>query len=140
MIKQKGLKEGVSRTVKGFCESTSLHGYSYLNNANSIFLKFFWLLVILVATSFGLVLLVQNQTGLNNLFKLVSESYQSENFYRYPRIDYKLLKKYNEGIIAASACLGGVYAGNYWENREEGEEAVRPDAWPSGGRASAGVW
>ena len=71
-----------------------------------------------------MVLLVQNQTGLNNLFKLVSESYQPENFYRYPRIDYKLLKKYNEGIIAASACLGGVYAGNYWENREEGEEAV----------------
>ena len=71
-----------------------------------------------------LVLLAQNQTGLNNLFKLVSESYQPENFYRYPRIDYKLLKKYNEGIIAASACLGGVYAGNYWENREEGDEAV----------------
>ena len=67
-----------------------------------------------------LVLLVQNQTGLNNLFKLVSESYQPENFYRYPRIDYALLKKYNEGIIASSACLGGVYAGNYWENREEG--------------------
>lgn len=71
-----------------------------------------------------LVLLAQNQTGLNNLFKLVSESYQPENFYRYPRIDYALLKKYNEGIIAASACLGGVYAGNYWENREEGDEAV----------------
>jgi DNA polymerase-3 subunit alpha len=71
-----------------------------------------------------LVLLVQNQTGLNNLFKLVSESYQSENFYRYPRIDYRLLKKYNEGIIAASACLGGVYAGDYWENRDEGPEAV----------------
>jgi len=71
-----------------------------------------------------LVLLAQNQTGLNNLFKLISESYQPENFYRYPRIDYALLKKYNEGIIAASACLGGVYAGNYWENRAEGEEAV----------------
>ena len=71
-----------------------------------------------------LVLLVQNQTGLNNLFKLISESYQPENFYRYPRIDYALLKKYNEGIIAASACLGGVYAGNYWENRDDGEEAV----------------
>ncbi len=71
-----------------------------------------------------LVLLVQNQTGLNNLFKLVSESYQPENFYRYPRIDYALLKKYNEGIIAASACLGGVYAGNYWENRDDGDEAV----------------
>ena len=71
-----------------------------------------------------LVLLAQNQTGLKNLFKLVSESYQPENFYRYPRIDYALLEKYNEGIIASSACLGGVYAGNYWENREDGDEAV----------------
>jgi len=65
-----------------------------------------------------------NQEGLNNLFKLISESYKSENFYRYPRVDYALLEKYGEGIIAASACLGGVYAGNFWENREEGDEAV----------------
>tara|TARA_Y100000593_G_scaffold12569_2_gene23153 strand:+ start:14182 stop:17625 length:3444 start_codon:yes stop_codon:yes gene_type:complete len=71
-----------------------------------------------------LVLLAMNQTGLNNMFKLISESYRPENFYRYPRIDYSLLKKYNEGIMASSACLGGVYAGNYWENRESGEEAV----------------
>jgi len=71
-----------------------------------------------------LVLLAQNQTGLNNLFKLVSESYKAENFYRYPRLDYNLLKKYGEGIIAASACLGGVYAGNYWDNREEGPDAI----------------
>ena len=33
-----------------------------------------------------LVLLAQNQTGLNNLFKIVSESYTPENFYRYPRL------------------------------------------------------
>ena len=72
-----------------------------------------------------LVLLAQNQTGLNNLFKLISESYKEENFYRYPRVDYKLLDKYSEGVIAASACLGGPYAGNYWANREEGPEAVR---------------
>ena len=71
-----------------------------------------------------LVLIAQNQKGLNNLFKLVSESYKDENFYRYPRIDYKMLKKYGEGIIASSACLGGVYAGNYWENRDEGPAAV----------------
>jgi DNA polymerase-3 subunit alpha len=71
-----------------------------------------------------LILLAMNQEGLNNLFKLISESYKSENFYRYPRVDYALLEKYGEGIIAASACLGGVYAGNYWENREEGDEAV----------------
>jgi DNA polymerase-3 subunit alpha len=54
-----------------------------------------------------LVLLAQNQTGLNNLFKLISESYNEENYYRYPRVDYKMLDKYSEGIIAASACLTG---------------------------------
>jgi len=71
-----------------------------------------------------LVLLAQNQAGLNNIFKMVSESYQGDNYYRYPRVDYKLLKKYGEGVVASSACLGGVYAGNYWENRDEGEDAV----------------
>ena len=72
-----------------------------------------------------LVLLAQNQTGLNNLFKLISASYREENFYRYPRVDYKMLAEHSEGVIAASACLGGPYAGNYWENRDEGPEAVR---------------
>ena len=71
-----------------------------------------------------LVLLAQNQTGLNNLFKLVSDSYREENYYRYPRIDYDMLRKHSEGIIASSACLGGVYAGCYWENRDKGSEAV----------------
>jgi DNA polymerase-3 subunit alpha len=71
-----------------------------------------------------LILLAQDQEGLNNLFSLISESFNPENYYRYPRVDYKLLKKYSQGVVAASACLGGVYAGNYWENRENGELAV----------------
>jgi len=71
-----------------------------------------------------LILLAQNQKGLNNIFSLVSKSYREENFYRFPRIDYAMLKEHNEGVIAASACLGGVYAGNFWENREEGEESI----------------
>ena len=71
-----------------------------------------------------LILLAQNQEGLNNLFKLVSESYQPENFYRYPRVDYDMLEKHSGGVIAASACLGGVYAGCYWENHEQGLDAV----------------
>ena len=71
-----------------------------------------------------LILLAQNQVGLNNIFKMISTSYQGDNFYRYPRIDYKLLKRHNEGVICASACLGGVYAGDYWENREQGKDAV----------------
>jgi len=30
-----------------------------------------------------------------------------EGFYYTPRIDFEVLEKYSEGIIAASACLGG---------------------------------
>jgi len=71
-----------------------------------------------------LILLAQNQKGLNNIFSLVSKSYSADNFYRYPRMDYDILKKHSEGVIAASACLGGVLAGNYWENIESGEKAV----------------
>ena len=71
-----------------------------------------------------LVLIAMNQTGLNNIFKLVSESYSEKYFYRKPRMDYNLLSKYSDGVIAMSACLGGVYAGCYWENIESGEESV----------------
>ena len=71
-----------------------------------------------------LVLAAQNETGLKNLFKMVSKSYRGDNYYRYPRIDYSLLKKHNEGIIASSACMSGVYSGCYWRNREESEESV----------------
>ena len=70
-----------------------------------------------------LILLAQNQTGLNNIFKLISESYKNENFYRYPRVDYDLLSNHSSGDIAASACLGGVYAGDYWDHRDSGELA-----------------
>ncbi len=71
-----------------------------------------------------LILLAQNQKGLNNLFKLISSSFTGESFYRFPRIDYEMLKENSEGIIAASACLGGVYAGDMWRNRDAGPDAV----------------
>jgi len=63
-----------------------------------------------------LILLAQNQTGLNNIFKMVSDSFSGDNYYRFPRVDYELLAKHSEGVIAASACLGGVYAGCMWRN------------------------
>ena len=53
-----------------------------------------------------LVLLVQNNTGYKNLLKLVSIGYL-DGFYYRPRVDKELLKKYNEGLIATSACLAG---------------------------------
>lgn len=53
-----------------------------------------------------LVLLAKNNVGYQNLIKMVSKSY-IEGFYYKPRIDYKLLEKHSEGLIALSACLAG---------------------------------
>lgn len=53
-----------------------------------------------------LVLLAKNNKGYQNLIKLVSEGFV-HGFYYKPRIDYKLLDTYKEGLIVLSACLGG---------------------------------
>ena len=55
---------------------------------------------------YHLVLLAQNNIGYKNLMKLTTIGYL-EGFYYRPRIDKALLKKYNEGLIATSACLAG---------------------------------
>jgi len=55
---------------------------------------------------YHLIILVQNDIGYKNLCKLISFSFQ-EGFYFKPRIDYKTLEKYSEGLIVTSACLGG---------------------------------
>ena len=55
---------------------------------------------------YHLVILVQNEIGYKNLCKLISFSFH-EGFYFKPRIDYAILKKYSEGLIVTTACLGG---------------------------------
>ena len=57
-------------------------------------------------TYYHLVLLVKNETGYQNLTKLVTLG-SSEGFYTKPRIDHELLEKYHEGLICLSACLAG---------------------------------
>lgn len=51
-----------------------------------------------------ILLLAENQTGYQNLLKLVSAA-QCEGFYYYPRIDHDLLAKYAEGLICTSGCM-----------------------------------
>lgn len=53
-----------------------------------------------------LILLAKNQTGYKNLIKLVSAGH-TEGFYYKPRIDFELLSKNCEGLIALSACIAG---------------------------------
>ncbi len=56
-----------------------------------------------------LVLLAENNTGYSNLIKIVSKGF-TDGFYYKPRVDYEVLEKYHEGIIALSACLQGEVA------------------------------
>lgn len=72
--------------------------------------------------NYHLVLLCENNTGYNNLIKLVSKSW-TEGFYSKPRIDRELLEKYHEGLICLSACLAGeipqnLLRGDYTKARE----------------------
>ena len=55
-----------------------------------------------------LVVLPRTSVGLERLFGLVSRGY-SEGFYRFPRVDYKMIKEAAKGghLLLSTACLGG---------------------------------
>ncbi|MDA3840529.1 MAG: DNA polymerase III subunit alpha [Patescibacteria group bacterium] len=57
-------------------------------------------------SSYHLILLARNNVGYKNLIKLVSIAHL-EGFYYKPRIDWEVLSKYSEGLMASTACLGG---------------------------------
>ncbi|MCP4681278.1 MAG: PHP domain-containing protein, partial [Desulfobacterales bacterium] len=76
--------------------------------------------------AFHLVLLVMNDEGYQNLSNLVTLGHL-EGFYYRPRVDTELLKKYNRGLIAMSACLKGITpyhinAGRYDTGKKKAEE------------------
>lgn len=59
---------------------------------------------------YHLVVIAKNQTGLGNLFTLVKKSFKY-GFYRFPRIDFKMLKEHGEGLVVSTACVGGLPSG-----------------------------
>ncbi len=65
-----------------------------------------------------LILLAKNDVGYKNLTKLVSLGF-TEGFYYKPRIDMEILRKYSEGLIATTACLGGIVAAPFREGNPE---------------------
>lgn len=58
---------------------------------------------------YHLILLAMNIKGYKNLMRLSTEA-NLRGFYYKPRIDHELLKKYNEGLIVLSGCIGGEVA------------------------------
>ena len=75
---------------------------------------------------YHLTLLAKNQQGYKNLMKL-STIASLEGFYYKPRVDHDLLKKYSEGIIVLSGCLGGEL-GTMISN-DQYEQALQTAKW-----------
>ncbi|MCL2392446.1 MAG: DNA polymerase III subunit alpha [Oscillospiraceae bacterium] len=75
---------------------------------------------------YHLILLCKNETGYKNLCHLVSAAF-TDGFYIKPRVDMDLLKEYNEGLIALSACISGeiparITAGRYSDAKTKAME------------------
>lgn len=68
-------------------------------------------------------ILAKNQTGLKNLYKIVTHSH-IKYFYKKPRVPKKLLMKYRQGLIVGSACEAGeLYSAIL--NRKSEEEILK---------------
>ncbi|MFZ9674400.1 MAG: DNA polymerase III subunit alpha [Ilumatobacteraceae bacterium] len=55
---------------------------------------------------YHLTLLAENNTGYRNLIKLSSLAFL-EGYYYQPRMDWELLERHHDGLIATTGCLGG---------------------------------
>lgn len=78
---------------------------------------------------YHITLIAENDTGLQNIARLVSLA-NSEDFYYYnPRIDFNLLEKYHEGVIClAGSTADGVIASCLEDKLNEVGEVTEPAA------------
>ena len=72
---------------------------------------------------YHLILIAKDNKGYKNLIKLVSTAW-CEGFYYKPRINFELLKEYHEGLVCASACLGGEVLQHLLKNEYEQAKEV----------------
>lgn len=74
-----------------------------------------------------LVLIAQNRAGLANIYRLQYLAHKV-GYYQKPRLDKQMLAEHAEGVIASSACMGGVLSTKLWAMQRgelEWDEVVR---------------
>lgn len=57
--------------------------------------------------AYHMVLLADGLRGWRSLMRLTSAAYKDDAYYYKPCIDYDLLERHSEGLIATTACVGG---------------------------------
>ena len=68
-------------------------------------------------TGYHIILLAKNQTGWSNLVKLQSEAAERGLFNGRYHCDNEMLRKYSEGLIVTTACIGSVFGRHFKENK-----------------------
>jgi DNA polymerase-3 subunit alpha len=68
---------------------------------------------------YHLTLLAENEVGYRNLIQLSSLAFL-EGYYYKPRMDWELLEKYHDGLIATTGCLGGHVLQSLLQGDEKG--------------------
>ncbi len=68
---------------------------------------------------YHLTLLAENDQGYRNLIQLASLAFM-EGYYYKPRMDWELLARYHEGLIATTGCLGGHVLQSLLQGDEKG--------------------
>lgn len=108
-------KEAIKQNVKPIigCEVYEVDDMNFKNDTKDFSQK-----------RYHLILLAKNQKGLQNLYKIVSDSY-TIGMYKKPRIDINYIKNNNlgEGIICCTACQAGRLS-RYLVNGEDENKVV----------------
>lgn len=64
-----------------------------------------------------LVMVAQNREGLSNIYQIIHKAHKV-GFYKKPRADKKILADHSRGVIASSACMGGVISNKLWRLKD----------------------
>jgi len=76
---------------------------------------------------YHLVVVAKNRVGLSNLFTLVKKSFK-DGFYKFPRIDFNMLREHGEGLVVSTACVGGYPSGLIYREFPEAKfDQLSPD-------------